>query len=231
MLAYVVRHAESLANAGATADLNSGLSDLGRAQAAALADRLAPAEIRAIYASPYRRSLETALILARRIGIAVRLRPELCEYHHAASGPLPNVTLPAADAIVRACPGVEVDPDGPRDCRWPPLDETPEHLWARAIAFAEHLIARWREERETVAVIGHGSPCARLIDAWLTGRAGPSFRFIIDNAAVSALRHVKGVSSLICLNEASHLRGLPPPQISNFDGQWLVKPLPPTSYW
>ena len=79
--------------------------------------------------------------------------------------------------------------------------------------------------------MSHGSPVARLIEAWLTDRPGPWFRFTIDNGAVAALRHHDGVSTLVCLNEISHLRGLPLPDGSNFLADGGVKPSPASAYW
>jgi broad specificity phosphatase PhoE len=97
-------------------------------------------------------------------------------------------------------------------------------------SFADHLKARWTRD-ECVVIFSHGSPIARLIDAWLTDTTGPSFRFIIDNAAISAVRHQDGLSSLICLNESSHLAGIAAPVGSSFNDDGIVKPHAPSSYW
>ena len=80
-------------------------------------------------------------------------------------------------------------------------------------------------------LVSHGSPIARLVEAWLTDQPGPWFRFTIDNAAVSAFRYHEGVSSLVCLNEISHLRGLPSPSRANFREDGSIKPIPPNGYW
>ncbi|HVP13444.1 MAG TPA: hypothetical protein VMV94_19885 [Phycisphaerae bacterium] len=51
--------------------------------------------------------------------------------------------------------------------------------------------ARWLAPDNVVILIGHGSPIARLIEAWLTDdQPGASLRFTIDNAAVAALRYL-----------------------------------------
>ena len=55
------------------------LTDLGRAQAEALAERLARAPIAAVYASDLSRARETAEIVARRHGLAVTPRADLKE--------------------------------------------------------------------------------------------------------------------------------------------------------
>jgi broad specificity phosphatase PhoE len=55
------------------------LSGQGRAEAAALADRLAGAHITAIYSSPLERALETAGPLGARLGFPIEIREALGE--------------------------------------------------------------------------------------------------------------------------------------------------------
>jgi probable phosphoglycerate mutase len=55
------------------------LNDLGRAQARALADRLARVPLAAVYASPLRRAYETAELAAAPHGLPVRSAPALRE--------------------------------------------------------------------------------------------------------------------------------------------------------
>jgi probable phosphoglycerate mutase len=57
------------------------LNDHGREQAAALAGSLQKLPIRAIYASPLERAIETAEPLARSLGLALQLRPALLDTH------------------------------------------------------------------------------------------------------------------------------------------------------
>jgi broad specificity phosphatase PhoE len=55
------------------------LSEHGRVEIAAVSERLAAAEIVAIYTSPLERTVETAEIVAARLGLPVALREELIE--------------------------------------------------------------------------------------------------------------------------------------------------------
>lgn len=231
MLTYAIRHAESLTNAGQDSGLDSALSPLGRRQIAALVQRFTGTPICALYASPYVRCIETALPLAEALGLPVHLRPELCEYHHLEPGTAPDTGLEDINAITRRHPGVEPCPDhtGPFD--WPPADEPFAGVVARTRAFATFLKDRWQGPQDSVVLVSHGSPVARLIEAWLTDQPGPWFRFIIDNASVAALRAHEGVSSLVCLNEISHLRGLPPSRGANFAEDGSIRPVPASSYW
>jgi probable phosphoglycerate mutase len=81
-----VRHGESEANATRSLDCavpGPGLTELGRAQADALAavltDADPDADIRAIWASTMTRAQQTAAPLAARLGIEVRIHPGLHE--------------------------------------------------------------------------------------------------------------------------------------------------------
>ncbi len=81
---YLVRHGATVLSAedrfaGAT---DVALSDIGRGQAAALAARIADDQIAAVYASPMKRTVETARILAQPFGLALELRAGLKEIHH-----------------------------------------------------------------------------------------------------------------------------------------------------
>ncbi len=231
MLAYLVRHAESLANTGEDRGLNSPLSPLGERQVAALVGRLAATSWSAIYSSPYRRCLQTAQPIAAAVGLPVRIRPELCEYHHFEPGTPGDPALPDIAALVNRHPGVIPCPDYNGPYEWAPVDETFESVIRRTRALAAYLKQRWTGPRDTVLLVSHGSPVARIIEAWLTDQPGPWFRFTIDNAAVSAVRYYDGVSGLVCLNETSHLRGLPAPRQANYADDGTLRAIPGMGYW
>ena len=231
MLVYAVRHAESLANAGQTDSLNSALSALGERQVEALRRRFSVTPLAAIYSSPFLRCLQTALPIARAVDLPIFLRPELSEHHHLEPGARADSELEAVREIVRRHPGVVPCSDYGGAYGWPPVDESSGEVIARMRAFAAFLKNRWRGPEDSVLLFSHGSPIARLIEAWLTDQPGPWFRFTIDNGAVSAFRYYDGVSSLVCMNEISHLRELPAPQRANFREDGSIKSVPPNGYW
>lgn len=78
---HLLRHGEHVLRgrmlAGRTPGV--GLSARGRAEIAAVADRLADEEIEAIYSSPLQRARETAEILSVRLELAVEYRDDLLE--------------------------------------------------------------------------------------------------------------------------------------------------------
>lgn len=62
---YLVRHAEKLA------DTDPGLTEKGVARAQALADLMAHANLKAVYSTPYKRTMMTALPSAENAGLEV----------------------------------------------------------------------------------------------------------------------------------------------------------------
>ena len=79
---HFVRHGEHVLRgqgllAGRTPGI--GLSELGRAEMAAVAERLAAEKIEALYASPLQRTRESALVLAERLALPVRYREDVIE--------------------------------------------------------------------------------------------------------------------------------------------------------
>jgi 2,3-bisphosphoglycerate-dependent phosphoglycerate mutase len=78
---YLIRHAES----SASADLppkDWPLTDVGRAQAAALAPFLEERGVTAIFSSPYRRAVDTLRPFATRSGLRLLRDPDLREREH-----------------------------------------------------------------------------------------------------------------------------------------------------
>ena len=78
---YLVRHGESEANRDGvfSGRRDSPLTERGRAQSVALADAIADVAFDRIVATPLSRSLDTALVIARRRKLPVYLEPDLVE--------------------------------------------------------------------------------------------------------------------------------------------------------
>lgn len=87
MLQYLVRHGQSLSNAEdrVQGQADVGLSDLGRRQAAAVAERfratLAGDRIGEIWSSPLVRARDTAAAVAAALGLPVMVDDDLRELH------------------------------------------------------------------------------------------------------------------------------------------------------
>jgi len=208
MVVIAIRHAQSLANTGQDPSLNSDLSPLGHRQVARLVDRFRGANVRAVYASPFNRCIQTAVPIAEAVNQTVRIRRELFEFHGLEPSAKADLRLDHPQEFTTRSDRVRLDSDVPSFEEWPRADESHRSMIERTRAMAAFLRDKWPAPDDVVIVVSHGSPIARLIDAWLTDEPGPSFRFVIENATASGLRFDKGVRSLLYLNEASHLSGL-----------------------
>lgn len=155
------------------------LTATGREQAEAvageLADRYGPACLAALYTSDLRRALETARILAARLGLEPRVDPALREMDH---GLFEGRTK--AEILARwpeAYAAFEADP---RHVRRPEGDSYGD-LAARIWPALERIAARHRGER--AVVVSHGGPIrlvlARVLDRPLVERGD----FGVTNAA------------------------------------------------
>jgi probable phosphoglycerate mutase len=199
MILLLVRHGESRFNAEGRVQgpLDVPLSDLGRRQAAAVAQRLADEPLDAIVASPLTRALETALAIAARHELAIETDDRLKEIH---AGSFQGLTH--AEMAARF-------PEEER--RWTareadfriPGGETRRELAVRGRAALEAI----RESgRRYVAVVAHGGVLTAALKSLLEipAHRGP---FHFYNAAVTRL--IWNDEPIIdVLNETEHLREL-----------------------
>jgi broad specificity phosphatase PhoE len=135
---YVLRHGQSEFNVHfSQTRIDPGiedprLTDLGHAQAAEAAERLAHHSIRRIVASPYTRALQTATPLAKKLGLPIEIDPLIREHAHFRC----DIGTPAPD-LRRAWPDIDFG-DLPENW-WPPKGESGAQLQARCAAFALRL--------------------------------------------------------------------------------------------
>ncbi len=146
----ILRHGETLWNRAGRLQgwQNSALSDAGRAQAAALAARLAGERVDAIVASDLGRTRETAVPIAARLGLPLALDAGLRERCY---GELEGLTWP------------EIERTRPRDYRrlvardpdyLAPGGESGTQFHDRVVSALVHLARR--HEGRSVAVVTHG---------------------------------------------------------------------------
>jgi broad specificity phosphatase PhoE len=83
---YLARHGETADNADGRVQgsIDTPLSDRGREQARALADRAADLDLRALYSSQLARARETAEIVGERIGLAPMVDERFAESYRGA---------------------------------------------------------------------------------------------------------------------------------------------------
>lgn len=186
----------------------TGLSDLGRRQAAALRDRLASTgeldDTAALYTSTLPRAIETAEVVAPALGAHHRAEPscELCELH--------------VDAELDGRPFRDFEDD----YEWPPTSNPFEPWTAGAEPWAEFVLRVGREldrlaqvhRGETFVVVCHGGVIAAALTVFAELPLRQPFRLHIDNTSLTEWRRqpdLRGVDrwTLIRFNDAAHVPG------------------------
>ncbi len=199
MILFLVRHGESQYNATGRiqGQLDVPLSEIGRRQAAAVAERLATEPLDALYASPLSRALETAQAIATRHDLKIETDDRLKEIH---AGDFQGLTREEMTAKY---------PDEER--RWTAREadfrigggETRRELQDRGKAVLE---AIRQSGRQHVAVVAHGGLLTAALKSLLDIpiHRGP---FHFYNAAITRIIWNHEVI-IDALNEADHLREL-----------------------
>ncbi len=177
---------------GAVAD--PSLSEEGRDQAERLARWLADEHVDALYSSPMRRAVETAAPLAARLGLELRLEPDLVEVDHQSNEYVPLEELKATDyprwraLVSEGGLYAGVDVDAFRDT---------------VVTALERIVAAHSGQR--VAVTCHGG----VINAYTSRLLGIEDLFVFEPAYTGISRYraaSSGERSIISLNESAHLR-------------------------
>ena len=117
------------------------ISELGKRQAAFLAEHLAGVPFAAVYSSPMLRARQTAEILAQRHGLKVRRAEPLIEVRTGWMGSVETLIPPVINLY-----------EPPHS----PGDETIQEVWTRVDRFIRLLVKRHRGQ--TVACVSHGDP-------------------------------------------------------------------------
>jgi probable phosphoglycerate mutase len=186
-----VRHGESVANAARSLDCEvpgPALTELGRAQAEALADDLRSEDVGAVWASTMTRAQETAAPLAARLGLEVRVHPDLRESHVGDLHPRSDDSahwhwhtlytrwLADADLTARR-----------------PGGESATEVIARYVPAVRHVLAEL-DEGGTAVVVTHDA-AARLVLAGLCPEVSPvhALENHLDNTGVVEVEVEAGV--------------------------------------
>lgn len=158
------------------------LSEVGQAQAAAVAERLASLKLDAIYTSPLERARETAAPTAAAKGLTLIEEPGLLE---ADVGEWTGKTL-ASLARLKEWRGVHGSPSTFRF----PGGESLAELQARVVAVLDRVHAA--HPGGTVACFSHSDPI-RLGLVFALGAPLDAFgRVVVDTGSISALRFTRG---------------------------------------
>lgn len=184
MLLYLVRHAQSRANADALCrEIDCELTELGSRQAELVAAELRHETLTQVLASPYRRTVATAREIARASGAALALLPS-CHEHHgfAPAGWIP----PTRAELLWRYPDLPLVGEVP-ETTWHRLPETYEQVAARMLEVVATLRSAYKSA-DRLLLVSHASPIQQLIGV-ATGAYTPleATRLPIGNASVSVL--------------------------------------------
>jgi probable phosphoglycerate mutase len=129
------------------------LSEKGRGQAAATADRLAKLPVAAVYASPIERTTQTAEEIAARHALDVRPLPGVIEadYGDWTGGKIADLAKTDEWRVVQVAPSRARFPNG----------ETIREMQARTIAALDDLVLA--HKHETFVVVSHADPIKSAI--------------------------------------------------------------------
>ena len=198
---YLVRHAQSQGNTGE--DLTSGnpdITEIGQEQARRLGQRLAGQRIDAIYASPLRRTRETAAAIAGAAGgLDVIPKPDLRE-----------VDLGQADTDIRLLPVEEQAKLAERiisEGTWDAFPGGEGHLAARArVGGVMNEIVAANGGKRLIVVVHAG-----FIQTYVSLVLGleRDYVFYPFNASITSVRANGDRRVLWRLNDVAHLDGMP----------------------
>jgi len=199
MECWLVRHGESTWNAVGRfqGGLDAPLSPRGRAQAAALAARLAGIPFDAVYTSPLSRACDTALVS----GVALGLDPvPIDDLREIGLGDWEGLTLETilAEQGEHYRRWLDAPVDHP-----PPGGEPMPRLAGRVRAALDALSARHGDGR--VLVVSHGGAISSALCGWLGRPLNTIWSLRLDNASVT--RVVLPAGRLLGWNETGHLAG------------------------
>lgn len=190
------------------------LSDEGRSQARSLGERLADADLAAIYASPMRRTIETSTLVAGSHPLAIETRPGLREINH---GRWEQLTR---QEVERRFPEEYANWEADPFTFAPEGGESGLAVMARALPVLREIVVA--HAGKTVAVVSHKATI-RLVLCSLLGIDARGYRDRLDQspACLNALDFRDPVRvRLVVYNDTSHYAARPAKSHSRLSKWW-----------
>ena len=217
---FLVRHGATTLSAedrfAGSTDVD--LSDAGRMQAGALAERLAKESLAAVYASPMKRTMETASIVAAPHGLEPQPTDELREIDHGRWEGL--LRAEAEERFAEEYAAWEADP-----FTFAPVGgEAGINVLARALPVLRRIVLRHLDE--TVLVVSHKATI-RLLLSSLLGFDARGYRDRLDQhpACLNILAFRDAVRArLMLFNDVSHYEGVPERVLTRHLSKWWDPP-------
>lgn len=177
--------------------MDEPLAEVGREQAARAAGALSDRPLKAIYASPLRRAMETAGVVAERHGLPVQPVESLVEVEvgrwEGRSWPEIEREEPDAYRAFREDPGANGYPGG----------ETMRELLDRVSLGLEQLMQR--HVGDEIAVVAHSVVNRAYLGSLLGLSLAGGRRIPQANCAINVIRYREGRAKLITSNAIAHL--------------------------
>lgn len=202
MTLLLVRHAQSVGNAAGRIQgwRDEPLTELGRAQAAAVADRLATHEtgVVAVYSSTLARARDTGAPLAAALGLPLIQRADLREYGYGAAEGLDWAAIEGRFGLTVGQWGQGVLPG----------EEGPATFDDRVGRCLAELAGR--HEHEVAAVVTHGGVVTRIVALVLGIAGGAPPHVYLANGSLTVVATERGEHALVALNDDCHLATITP---------------------
>ena len=179
---------------------NIELDRVGMKQAEATAGRISDWPVSAIHSSPLRRTLATAQVLARRLGLEVRPLPGIIDIDYGKWQGLSPEQAAAKSGVLYTewleSPNMVKFPGG----------ESLGEVRQRAASAVDKVIAQHPEE--TIALVTHKVICQILILKFLELDNSHFWQIGQDVSAINVFRITDGVANTLLLNDICHLKEL-----------------------
>jgi probable phosphomutase (TIGR03848 family) len=173
---------------------NVHLNDKGRAQAEALAQRLADQPITAVYTSPLERAVETAQAIAALHQLDVQIREGVGEvqYGEWTGKSLKELAKEDAWRVVQFYPSGARFPGG----------ESMHEMQARAVAEVDAIVAA--HPSETVVVVSHADVIKAALAHYMGLHLDLFQRLVVSPASLNVFTFTPMGPRLVCLNDTAH---------------------------
>ena len=194
----LVRHGQSEWNTQQRVQGGGHLTPLGRAQIAALAERLRPEPIAALYSSPTLRTRQTArLLAAAHDGLRIRQRRALLDMDYGEyAGALIAEVREKAPELFR---------------RWREVPETVHFPGGESLAGLRRRVERFlaevsaRHSDETVLVVTHDSPIRTMVCIALGLDDSSHRQFVAQVGSMTVVEVSASAARLLAFNSTFHL--------------------------
>jgi probable phosphomutase (TIGR03848 family) len=208
-LLLLVRHAVTESTGKRLTPPEAELSERGKGQADAVAERLRPIPLAAVYASPMVRCVETARPVAASHGLEVVEVPQVADvdYGRWSGRPLTQFARSKAWNAAQLSPSSFRFPDG----------ETLSEVLLRSIGALQAIAARHR--RRVVAVVTHADVVRLAIGHYAGAHADMFERLVVSPASVSAVLLGDRAPRILRVNDIGSLADLVPRKRPRADGR------------